>query len=687
MLRIANFCPALILFFASFPALSQDTTTAQPAHATSMIAKVGSSGEGKQTTDTLQLAATNGSVACAKDNVSLLDSIPSYSILVTASRRAQPSDQVTDDHQVIEVDSAGRNTSKSPVELLEDNIPAWINDYGSGQAKTISLRGAGSHRTLILIDGAPLASTENDAGGDLGNIPPEIIQRIEVLEGGQSALYGMDAMGGVVNIITKQPQSDKVSGSCTSTLGAYEPENNGLGINTQAYSFSLGQKEGGFGWFTGAGAKLSDGAYPYKDATGNWVTRTSDGADECNFFQRLSYSLNELSLGVTGSYAYRADESPGAITYPDPATTFQNIGSLSLDGSWIQSKFLTLKLNSSVSMDSVHYVDTNSLTHSDSKNTWNNANLELLQDFTLGDQRITTGVDALRHSVNSNEINYHAEDQYALFGSGILELPVNDFVFSTTPGVRLDNSSLFDNQLNGKIGASVAYKGLLKPMAFFNAGTAYHNPEFSDLYWPDEDYTVGNPDLKPEHSRDWNAGLQFQQRTGAIGCLCRFSYFDMWLDDMIIWEPSPDYVWSPVNIDEASIKGVSLHASVTVAKWYSGSLDLTASHAEDEQTGKTIIYCPEYLATSSHTFTFKRFSAGIAGRYTSSVYTETDNSASLPPCIIFDGNVSVPLLPVNHDGEMRLIYDMLNMTNREHATIDGYPLPGREHRLSLRINF
>ena len=687
MFHIVKFCPAVILFFVSFSASSQDTSAARPVHATSTITEAGSSGVGKQSTDTLQLTATNRSVACAEDTISLLDSIPSYSVLVTASRRAQPSDQVTDDHQIIEVDSAGRSTAKSPVELIEDNIPAWINDYGGGQAKTISLRGAGSTRTLILIDGVPLASTGSDAGSDLGNIPTETIQRIEILEGGQSALYGMDAMGGVVNVITKQPQSDKVAGSFTSTLDAYEPENASLGINTQSYSISLGQKEGGFAWFTGAGAKLSDGAYPYKDATGNWVTRTIDGADECNFFQRLTYYHNDLSLGLTGNYAYRADESPGATTYSDPATTFQNTGSLSLDGSWIQSKLLTLKLTSSVSMDSVHYVDTNSLTRSDSKNTWNNANLELLQDFTLGDQRVTTGVDALRHSVNSNEINYHAEDQYAFFGSGILELLVNDFVLSATPGVRFDNSSLLDNQLNGKIGASVSYKGFLKPMTFFNAGTAYHNPEFTDLYWPDEDYTVGNANLKPEHSRDWNAGIQLQQRTGGIECLGRCSYFDMRLNDMIIWEPNMDYVWSPVNIDQASIKGISLHGSVTVAKWYSGSLDLTVSHALDEQTGKTLIYRPEYLATSSHTFNFKRFSAGIAGRFASRVYTNDSNTTSLPPCITFDGNVSIPVLPVNLDGEMRLIYDMMNMTNRQHATIDGYPLPGREHRLSLRINF
>ncbi len=644
----------MILFFASFPASSHDTTGARSA---------------------------------LKDTFSLLDSVPKYSVLVTASRRAQPSDEVTDDHQVIEVDSAGRSTSKTPVELLEDNIPAWINDYGGGQAKTISLRGTGSTRTLILVDGVPIASTENDVGGDLGNIPPEIIQRVEVLEGGQSALYGMDAMGGVVNVITKQPQSDKVTGTGTSTLDAYEPEIGGFGINTQAYSVSLGQKEGGFGWFTGAGAKLSDGAYPYKGATGNWVTRTSDGADECNFFQRLAWSHDDLSLGVTGSYAYRADESPGAITYPDPATTFQNIGSLLLDGSWVQSKHLTLKWTSSLSMDSVHYVDTNTATRQDSKNTWNNANLELLQDFTLGDQKVTTGVDALRHSVNSNNIGYHLEDQYALFGSGILELPAGDFVLGATPGVRLDNSSLFANQLNGKGGASVSYKGFLKPMAFFNAGTAYHNPEFTDLYWPDEDYTVGNPNLKPEHSRDWNAGIQLRQGTGAVECLGRCSYFDMRLNDMIIWEPNADYVWSPLNINGASIKGISLHGSVAVAKWYSGSLDLTASHSVDELTGETIIYCPEFLATSSHTFTFKRFSAGMAGRYTGRVYTETNDAASLPPCITFDGDLSIPLLPVNHDGEMRLIYDILNMTNRQHATIDGYPLPGREHRLSLRINF
>ena len=93
----------------------------------------------------------------------------------------------------------------------------------------------------------------------------------------------------------------------------------------------------------------------------------------------------------------------------------------------------------------------------------------------------------------------------------------------------------------------------------------------------------------------------------------RFSYFQMRLNDMIIWEEQPDFIYSPVNIDEASFKGYSLEASLQFAKRYSGSLDLTASHALDEQSGKILVYRPEFLATSSNTITFKRFSPVLRG--------------------------------------------------------------------------
>ena len=225
------------------------------------------------------------------------------------------------DHTVIDVQHTSQNTGKTLIELLNENVPAWISDYGGGAAKTISLRSAGDSRTLILVDGMRLASTGNDAGGDLGDISPEIVKKIEIVEGGQSALYGMDAMGGVVNIITKRPQSEKVTGNVSASMSSYEPEHGSPTVNTADYSLSLGQKTGMFEWLSGAAAKISDGAFDYQDATGNWALRTNNGFNEWNIFQRLALCRDNFSLGLTGNYASRMIENPGSTSYSDPATT------------------------------------------------------------------------------------------------------------------------------------------------------------------------------------------------------------------------------------------------------------------------------------------------------------------------------------------------------------------------------
>jgi len=411
--------------------------------------------------------------------------------------------------------------------------------------------------------------------------------------------------------------------------------------------------------------------------------RTGNGFNEWNFSPHLGYSHDDLSLGLTGSFASRLVENPGTVMFPAYATTTKSIEALSLDGSWVAAPFLTLKLASSVSRDSIHYLDTGAVSYQDSRHAWNYADVDLLQEFTFGKHQVTTGVQFLRHSVNSTDIDHHTEEGTALFGSGVFECSQDSLVFRAMPGLRIDHSSLFDNQVNGKVGLSVTLKTAFRPMLFVNAASAFHSPAFNDLYWPQDAYSVGNPDLKPEHSRDLDAGAQATWRREKIECSARISYFAMQLDDMIVWEPRPDYIWTPVNI-AASITGASIQLTFADADRYRGAFNLTQSIAHDRNTGNTLIYRPRFLATTTHSATWGRFAAGVTGRYTGRVYTNDANTASLPPCFTFDGNCSIALM--DNDG-MRLVYDILNMTDRMHATIEGYPLPGREHRLSLKIGF
>lgn len=626
------------------------------------------------------------SAATVKDTLNMIDSCPDYTIIVTASRRQQPSEWVSADHKIVDVERETKTSNKNLVELLQDNVPDWISDYGGGAAKTLSLRSAGSERTLVLVNGMRLASMGSDAGSDLGDISPEMVKKIEIIEGGQSALYGMNAIGGVVNIITKESSPDKLNGSASASCSAYQPRTGDPAINTQDYSLSMGQKVGKVDWFVGMGDKISDGAFSYQDASGNWKQRIGNSFNEWNFNPHIGLSLDKFSFGLTGSVASRLIENPGTITYPTYATTTKNTGSLSFDGSWVATHFLTLKLNSSFSRDSLHYLDTNTFSRQDSRHNWNDADVNLLQEFTFGRQLLTSGVEVLRRSVTSTDIAYHLENGTAVFGSGNFEFAKDSFVFSATPGISFEHSSLFDNQINGKIGLSVSLHNSFRPMIFFNAGSAFHNPAFADLYWPKDAYSVGNVNLKPEHSRDVDFGAQTAFRQSNFEYSARISFFFMRLEDMIVWEPGSDYIWSPVNINAALINGESIQATFSNADHYHGSINFTESIARDRKTGDTLIYRPRFTATTSHSATFGKITIGFAGRYTSKVYTDAANtdSLSLPSCFTFDGNCSVAL---TKDGGVRLVYDMLNMTDRMHSTIEGYPLPGREHRLSLKVGF
>ncbi|MGA2505921.1 MAG: TonB-dependent receptor [Chitinispirillaceae bacterium] len=617
--------------------------------------------------------------AFAQDTVSLADSGHPYTIVVTATRREQPSEWVADDHKEIDVEKQSGRSSKSVAEMLAASIPAWFADNGGGAVKTVSLRGAGSERTLVLVDGQRIGTID----GDLGGLSPEMIERIEIVEGGQSALYGMDAVGGVVNIITKKPVSEKLSGSFSATAASYEPQDNEPRLDGQCYNLCLGQKLQGIEWLFGADLRKSDGKYEYEGLNNSFQEREHNGYMDWGIHPKIGYNDSSVAVTLSGSLSGRNADGPGSTDFPDTNNTRQTISYIGLNGRWTAGEFLTLRANSSFGYDYLHY-------RSVSQESWNtdrNGSLELVQDFTFGKQLLTTGMQGLFQSAISNEYGHHTGNQGSVFASGILEQSVQDLVFRETPAVRYDYSSIFKGALDGKAGLIATWKVPAEPSLFFNIGNAFKSPAFSDLYWPQDAWSIGNPHLKPERSVDWDIGAQLHHRVAAIDYSGRITYFRMRLNDMIIWEPRPDFVWTPVNVAAATIRGCKISTQLRLFKMYATSFDCAYSLARDANTGKTLIYRPRYAATYTNALEAGRITFGITVRYSSEVFTDESNTGQLPASTIFDANLGIKIASVGEDGDARLVYDILNLTDEQHVTNEGYPLPGREHRLSLKLSF
>jgi vitamin B12 transporter len=660
---------ASILLFSIF-ASAQDTVNAISAGEQAIVSTV----KDVSSFDTVRHA----------DTVSLADTCPSYTIVVTATRREQSSEWVSDDHTVINIDALAKFSSKSIVDQLSARVPARFSDYGGGGLKTISLRGAGSERTLLLVDGRRTGTDDND----LSDIPLEIVQKIEVIEGGQSALYGMDAVGGVVNIITRQPPSGKPFGNISTTVSSFEPRTGQPHLNTTEHGFTTGITSGRIGWLGGANWQSSDGRYAYRDLNKTYQLRENNGFRNWGVYQRLGYDRNGVALGVSASYSDRDIGSPGTLSSPIQATTKKKSGFIAADGSWLVNDRLKLKLNASIERDSIHYVDPDSSWPQDSRHVWDREDVQCIQEFTLGKQLLNTGMQAIRQSVESNEMGNHVMEQGGVFANGILEQSLADFIIKVTPAVRYDYSSIYNGTFNGRFGVIGTWQMLLKPSVFANLGSSYRSPPFDYLYWPQDAYAVGNPALKPERGTDFDGGAQVRYDVGKASITARSSFFYMKLSDMMIWQPRPDGIWTIKNIDKASIKGAKANAGFRYSKTWDGSFDFVYTNARNTNSTTVLIYRPEYIATFSSQWSGSRLTAGISCRFTGQVYTNELNTDSLPSTLTFDANIGYKILALGpRDEGIRLVYDILNITNQELSTNKGYPLPGREHRVSLKMNF
>jgi vitamin B12 transporter len=609
---------------------------------------------------------------------------PLDTIIVTAARREQAAQWISDDHSLINVENSREFTSKNSAELIATKVPGWISDYGSGGLKNISLRGAGSERTLILVDGKRVGTNEND----IGDIPSNIIKKIEIVEGGQSALYGMDAIGGVVNIITKRPLSEKPFVDLSATTSSFEPQGGHPHLNAQHYDLSSGFKREGISSLTSGNWQSSDGRYSYPGLDGSGTMREHNGFSDWGLYQKIGYEHDGLSATASGSYCDRDIQSPGSLELPsDLAVTRKKIGFGALDGGWKASEVLQLKVNISASYENLVYNDPNPSWPQKSDHFLGNQSLALIQEFSHGRQSLTTGAEFLRQTVESNEIGNHAAVQGGVFASGVLQQTFSSWTIREAPSVRFDYSTIFNSAVAGKLGIIAGGDYPLSPSLFVNLGNSFRSPTFKDLFWPKSDYMAGNPDLKAEHGLSGDAGMQVRHSWSILEVSGRGSLFMMRLRDMIIWGPDQNGFWSPHNV-ESGIDGLNLGVSMKYAKSWDTDIKFSRNNAKNLKNDSVLIYRPKYCLTGSVLRSGCGLSTGASCRYTSKVFTNPENTGTLPPSMVLDANIGYKILSIGSGSEgVRLVYDILNVLDEKRMTNQGYPLPGREHRLSMKVSF
>ena len=402
-------------------------------------------------------------------------------IIVTAERRPTPASDVTAPVIVVDSDAIARRAAVDVTTILRDVAgiqPEAVVGSGSG----IYLQGLGSDRVLVLLDGSPMAG-RLDGQFDLSRISPADLQRIEIVEGPQSTLYGSTALGGVVNLITER---DVVpTARFSSTMGSDRQRD---------FAGNLGAPVGG--WFLSL-----DGDHRGVDAVPGANPGTTGSADRWDWMGRAS---GEIAGSAVDARLMTIDEDQKYSILPDHLTstnlqydglvkiTFGANGQtdLRLHGSWFDHTFVD-------ATDSAGPQPAQ-------RDRERIADVELVHRGSVGASAWVAGVEANREWLLSDRISGYQRDasSAALYGSVDWQIVP---ALHVTTGVRFTASQLWGSDLSPRLGVALRSNGGLYVKAEVAHG--FRAPSFDEQYLSllqaQFGYAVyGNPNLKAEQS--WN---------------------------------------------------------------------------------------------------------------------------------------------------------------------------------------
>lgn len=576
-------------------------------------------------------------------------------VVVTASRTAQTQDQALAAVTVIDRAEIERLQPASLPDLLTGRAGfSLANNGGPGKSTSVFLRGTESDHVLVLVDGVKLGSATS-GGASLQDIPVEQIERIEIVRGPFSSLYGSEALGGVIQIFTRRPHG-AFAPNFSVALGSERTRRASVGVGGRS-----GDTERG-GWYAiQAGHEQTDGINAYRGRRNFDPDR--DGYRNQSLSLQGGYRFNQRWDGELRVFrAEGRNEYDGSLN--NEADTVQQVVGGRVR--YAPGDRLRFTASAGASTD----LSENFLDGVYSSNFDTRRRLGSLQaDIGAGAGLLTVGYDWSGDEIHSN--TRYARDRR--INRGLFGQWQRDFGrHSLQAGVRRDDDSQFGGETTGSLLWGWNFTEHLRLGASY--GTAFKAPTFNELYFPG----YGNPELGPETSRSFELSLRGEhgQARWALHA------FDTRIDDMIAFDASLGDFGGPNNIDRARIRGIEAEGGVRVADW-----DLRASLTRldprnDGDNPNHDNFLPRRARASGRIDAdrrFGRFSVGASVTGAGERYDNLANTTRLGGYGLADLRVGYAFAP-----SWNLQLSAANLFDKRYETAALYNQPGRTWLLTLR---
>jgi len=441
--------------------------------------------------------------------------------VVTATRVSQPVTDVIADVSIIGRETLDRAGQTSLREILAQQPGVQFTSNGSYRSNTgLFLRGASSTQTIVLIDGIRVGSATSGTAS-LENIPLERIERIEILRGAASALYGPDAVGGVVQIFTREP-----------TAGMNIDVTAGLGTDGQAQaSVSLRGTTGAIGYSVGVSRERASGISVIDNPAANAFNPDKDGFSTTSFDARLVGKLNrdhELTLSLLNSKSdYQFDGTPspnrlGLTRLTSDARAKPELTQLSLkwDARWLPNWKSTVRVGTSQD-DSISefYRFSDGALGGRSKFNTDREQVSWQNDISFGSDLLTLLLETRSEKVDSSTVyTVNKRD----IDSVMAAYALNRKNWNALLVARHDDNSQFGGFNNWSISGGYEITEDLKLVG--SSGTTFQAPTFNQLYFPCPTPCLltsfrGNPSLTPQQGRSNEVGIRYSRGHTRLSAL------------------------------------------------------------------------------------------------------------------------------------------------------------------------
>lgn len=510
----------------------------------------------------------------AKDTIPVSKNYKLDEIVITSSRIPKPIKDVPVVTRVISREIIKRNSGQTLISLLENEVPGLEFTQTEGVTNNITFQGMGANYILILIDGERIAGETSRSNPDFNRINLENIEKIEIIKGAMSTLYGSGAIAGVINIITK-----KSTEPLSATAGI-----NFNGEGESKYSLNLGSVIGKFSADGNIVLRKKNKYFIDDYSSGSVKDFEVEGYDNLATDLKLSFNSAKFNASVKGSYYTHERYNEGNATthdvYEDAGVIFKS-----------QYKpFKTSIFELSYNYDNYTKFDMPLDTKEKDKNYNNEINNVRLNYFYTGlkNNSITTGIEFYGEKLLTYQFSAGGSESAE---SGALyvkdDYKISEAV-SVQGGLRIEGHSEFGTNITPKLSAMYKIGGFT-----FRAGYAggFRSPSLKELYtnWSHMNLftLIGNRNLKPETSNNYSFAAEYNRRNFNIAA----SVYHNRLKDKIstIWNEGQDTIYYS-NVDKATVTGVDVNAKLEMGKnvilrgYYSYVKDLNEASGKNESS-------------------------------------------------------------------------------------------------------